>query len=181
MASDTQFTEYLLGRKPIKTVLDHPKAQAVLQNPDLLKLIWATVVPDLKDLSDYLASGKSAKYDQEKILGRWNFNVSVAVNLLRRAKPNTTSKEMQKWKSWMAAAFAKTSFVAMTDHQALLKHVPQVRLPTAGAAPGTPQTLKGEWKGEDGKYQLNLSGGSRDEQLTATVEGDRLTIAGAGN
>ncbi len=24
---------YLLGRKPIKTVLDHPKAQAVLQNP----------------------------------------------------------------------------------------------------------------------------------------------------
>ncbi len=62
--------------------------------------------------------------------------MSVAVNLLRRAKPNITSKEMQKWKSWMAAAFAKTSFVAMTDHQALLKHVPQVRLPTAGAAAG---------------------------------------------
>ena len=32
------------------TVLDHPKAQAILQNPDLLKLIWTTVVPDLKDL-----------------------------------------------------------------------------------------------------------------------------------
>jgi hypothetical protein len=180
MASDTQFTELLVARKPIQTVLDHPKAQAVLQNPDLLKLIWATVIPDLKDLSDFLASGKSAKYDQEKILGRWNFSLSVTANLLRRAKPNTTSKEMQKWKSWMAAAFAKTSFVAMTDHQALLKNVPQVRQPASAAPAGGPQTLRGQWKGEEGKYQLNLSGGNRDEQLNATVEGSRLTVSGEG-
>jgi hypothetical protein len=43
-----------------------------------------------------------------------------------------------------------------------------------------PQTLKGQWKDLDGKYQLALSGGSKDEPLTATIEGDRLTIAGEG-
>ena len=81
----------------------------------------------------------------------------------------------------MVMVFAKTSFVAMTDHQAILKNVPQLKLPATGAAPSSgPQTLKGQWKNLDGKYQLTLSGGIKDEQLPATVEGDRLTIAAEG-
>ena len=124
MASDSQFTELLLRPAPIMEVLDHPKAQAITQNPDMLKLIWTTVVPDIKDLPVYLETGKSPKYDPEKILGRWNFNVNVTMSLLRRAKPNISSKEMQGWKKWMMASFAKTSFVAMTDHQAILKNLP---------------------------------------------------------
>src|ERR1035437_896344 len=71
MANDPQFTELLLGRKPILTALNHPKAQAILHNPELVQLIWATVVPDLKDLPIFLDTAKSPKYDPEKILGRW--------------------------------------------------------------------------------------------------------------
>jgi hypothetical protein len=181
MANDTQFTEMLLRHEPIMKLLDNPKAQAIIQNPELVRLIWSTVVPDIKDVTNYLVTGKTAKYDSEKLLGRWNFNVNVTMYLFRRAKPTITSKEMLQWKHWMVAAFAKTSFVAMTDHEALLKNVPQLRLPTAGAAAsGGPQTLRGQWKSLEGKYQLNLSGGSRDEQLAAVVEGDRLTIAAEG-
>jgi len=180
LASDTQFTELLLGRKPIMTVLNHPQAQAILRNPQLMQLIWATVVPDLNDLPIFLDTRKSPKYDPERILGRWTFNVNVALALFRKAKPNISSKEMQNWKRWMMAAFAKTTFVAMTDHQAILKNVPQLRLPAPGAAAAGPQTLKGEWKNLNGKYQLSLSGGPRDERLTAAVEGERLTIAGEG-
>ena len=178
LGNDTQFTELRERGEPIKAVLDYPKAQAILQNPDLLKLIWATVVPDLKDLPIFLDTGKSPKYDSEKILGRWNFNVNVAMSLFRRAKPNTSSTEMQKWKKWMLSMFAKTSFVAMTDHQAILKNVPQIRLAAAGGAPagGGPQTLRGQWKTSDGKYQLALSGGGRNEVLAATLEGSRLTF-----
>jgi hypothetical protein len=177
LGSDTEFTELRQSRKPIMAVLDHPKAQAILQNPDLLKLIWATVVPELKDLPIFLDTGKSPKYDPEKILGRWNFNVNVAMSLFRRAKPNISSTDMQKWKKWMVSAFTKTSFVAMTDHRAILKNVPQMRLPAVGtASAGGPQILKGQWKDSDGKYQLALSGGNKDELLTARIEGDRLTI-----
>ena len=178
IGNDTQFTELRQRGEPIKAALDQPTAQTILQNPDLLKLIWATVAPELKDLPAFLATGKSAKYDSEKILGRWNFNASVAMSLLRRAKPNISSTDMQKWKKWMVPAFSKTSFVAMTDHQVILKNVPQIK-PAVGAAPagGGPQTLKGQWKASDGKYQLAVSGGSRDEVLSATLEGDRLTIA----
>ena len=85
---------------------------------------------------------------------------------------------MQAWKRWIAAAFAKTSFVAMTDHHAVLKNIPQVRLPSTGAASvGTPQTLKGQWKDVDSKYELGLTDGAKEESLMATIDGDRMTIA----
>ena len=177
LGGDTQFTELRQRGEPIVALMDDPKAQAILQNPDLLKTIWATVVPELKDLPVFLTTGRSPKYDSEKILGRWNFNPNVAMSLFRRAKPNTSSTEMLKWKKWMMTAFAKTSFVAMTDHQAILKNVPQIRPTAVGAASaGGPQTLKGQWKAADGKYQLALSGGSRDEVLMANLDGDRLTF-----
>jgi len=178
IASDSQFTEMLLRPAPIMEVLDQPKAQAITQNPEMLKLIWTTVVPDLNDLPIYLQTGKSPKYSQQKILGRWNFNVNVTMSLLRRAKPNITSKEMQGLKRWMAASFAKTSFVAMTDQQAILKNLPTARPTAAGVAPSAgPQTLKGKWtEALEGKYQLDLSGGAKDHSLAAKTEGDRLTI-----
>jgi hypothetical protein len=177
IGSDTQFSELRQRREPIMKLLDYPKAQAILQNPEVVQLIWATVVPDLKDLTVFLDTGKSPKYDSEKMLGRWTFSVNAAMGLFRRAKPNISAADMQKWKKWMVMVFAKTSFVAMTDHQAILKELPQLKLPAAGAAPsGGTQTLKGKWKNEDGKYQLTLSGGNRDEQLPAAIDGDRLTI-----
>ena len=181
MASDTHFSELLLGRAPIMKVIEHGKAQAVLQNPELLRLIWATVVPDLKDLPIFLDTRKSPKYDPERILGRWLFNGNATMALFRKAKPNISSKEMQIWRRWMLAVFAKTSFVAMTDNQAILREVPPLKLPTPGTVPSSgPQTLKGEWKKLNGKYQLSLSGGSRNEQLDVAVEGDRMTVAGEG-
>jgi hypothetical protein len=178
MSSDSQFTELLLRPAPIMEVLDHPKAQAITENPDMLKLIWTTTIPDIKDLPVYLETGKSPKYDPEKILGRWNFNVNVTMSLLRRAKPNISSKEMQSWKKWMVVSFAKTSFVAMTDHQAILKNLPSTRPMAAGAVPSAgPQTLKGQWtEALDGKYQLALSGAAKEQSLAAKTDGDRLTI-----
>jgi hypothetical protein len=180
LASDNQFTELWQRHEPILRLLEYPKAQAILQNPELLQSIWTTVVPDLHDLLTFLETGKSPKYDPERILGRWEFNVTFALALFRKAKPNITSREMQFWRNWFTVAFAKTRFVAMTDHQAILKNVPQ--LPGPGAPPpvGGPQTLKGQWKKLDGKYDLTLSGGIKEEELTASLDGDRLTIAGPG-
>src|SRR6266568_3417612 len=182
IATDTQFTEMRQRREPIKNLLDYPKTQAILKNPDLLKLIGATLVPDLTDLRTFLETGRSPKYDSETILGRWNFDVNSAMAIMRRSMPNLPSSQMQIMKKWMVVAFAKTSLVAMTDHQAILKNVPQLKLPAAGPAPPPvgPQTLQGQWKNLDGKYQLTVSAGGKDEDLSATVEGDRLTIKSNG-
>src|SRR5207249_2701449 len=163
------FTELRLQQKPIMDVINHPKAQAIVKNPDLLRSIWTTVEPDLKDLRAFLESGRSAKYDGEKILGRWNFDVNSAMAAVRRARPNLPSSEMQRIKRAMAVGFAKTGFVATPEHQAILKNIQKVITPT-GPAPGDQQTVQGQWKSLDGKYQLSFSGGPGE--VTGVVEGD---------
>lgn len=179
IASDTQFTEMRQRKTPIMDIIDHPKAQAILNNPDMLRLIWKTILPDMKDLGVYLESGKSPRYDPERILGRWNFDVKPALAIYLRGKPNIASRDMQKTKEWMVAAYSKTSFVARTDHQATLKNLPQGGASGAGTGAG-PQTIQGEWKNLDGKYQINVTTPGKEADLAAMVEGDRLTITGHG-
>jgi hypothetical protein len=181
VANDKNFIEMLQARKPIMEVVNDPKTQAMLHNPELLRLVWTTVVPDMKDFMVYLETGKSPKYDAEKILGRWNFDPNVGLAMFLRTKPNISSREMQRQKEWMLAAYSKTSFMAKTDHQAILKSIPQVKPAAAGSPPGfSLQTLQGTWKNLDGKYQLTLSTGGREAELAAAVEGERLTITGDG-
>ena len=67
--------------------------------------------------------------------------------------------------------------VARPDQSLTIRNLPGLAMPTsaaAAAAAGAPsqQTLQGQWKDLDGKYQLKVSG----TELLVTVEGDRLAI-----
>jgi hypothetical protein len=176
LGSDKDFTQAWQQHDPIMTLLDNPQVQNIRNNPDLLKSIWATLIPNLSDLRIYLEKGESPKYDSVTILGRWRFDLNSAFNALRRSKPNMPSSEMQKLKRFFVVPFAKTTFVAMIDHQALLKDAPPLRLGPNSVPGTTTQTLQGQWKEADGKYQLSLAGGGGEGELSTVVEGDRLTI-----
>ncbi len=154
-------------------LFNHPRIQAIRGNPPLLKIIWNTVAPDLADLRAYLLTGNSAKYDPQKILGRWQFDVGYSLRALRRAKPTMTAKEMAEWKRWMLGAFNKTSLVARPDNEVSLKSLPPLKLPAAGAAPSGPKNLQGKWQDLDGgKYTLSIRG----QDLPAVLENERLTV-----
>jgi hypothetical protein len=178
LASDTQFTEMRQRQEPVMNILNYPKVEAILENSDTLKAIWQTIVPDLKDLRAFLETGRSAKYDDEKILGRWSFDVNAALAMLRRAKPNIIPTEMQKIKRAIAVAFAKTTFIAAPAHEAILKNVPAnlAAIASTVPAPGELQTLRGEWTQIDGKYQVKLTGSGKEENYPAAIDGARLTI-----
>ena len=133
MANDTQFTELLL-----RAEADHDAARSSQGPGDDPESRPAEVDLDhggprpAKTCPPSWRPASRPSTTRRRILGRWTFNVNVAMGLFRRAKPNISSTEMQKWKKWMVVAFAKTSFVAMTDHQAILKNMPQLKLPAAG-------------------------------------------------
>ncbi len=176
LANDKEFMELWAKQAPVMALFDHPRIAAFRSNPEMLKTIWNTAAPDLVDVRTYLASGRT-KYDAEKILGRWNFDINGAMNAMRRAKPNMPSGEMLKWKKWMLASFNQTSLVARTDKQVFLKQLPQLKLPAAGATATGPQNLQGKWQSLDGgKYLLSLSG----TDMPAAVEGDRLSMKAEG-
>ena len=172
IGNDKGFIEAWQRLDPVLAILNHPRIQTIRDNPGLLKTIWNTVAPDLADLRAYLVTGNSAKYDPQKLLGRWQFDVGYTLHALRRAKPTMPATEMSRWKRWMLGAFTRTSLVARPDNSLSLKSLPPLRPPAAGGAPSGPQNLQGKWLDLDGgKYTLSLGG----QDLPAVLEGERLT------
>jgi len=178
LGQDTTFTELRLNKEPIKKVLDHPRAQVIVKNPVLLREVWNTLLPDLKDLDAFLRTGKSAKYDSEPILGRWLFDVTGTVNAYRRLKPNVPSVEMVKFRRLLADRFGKTVVVAGPDHQVVLRNMPQIKLQPGQPLSAEVQTLQGKWKGANGDYEFDLTSGT--DHRTAKIESGRLVVSGEG-
>jgi len=179
MTNDKTFMDPWQRQVPIMQLLAVARLQNVRNNPEVLRSVWNTVATDLQDLNSYIRTGRSAKYDPIKILGRWKFDVGAALGAVRRGKPAMSSRDMQAWRAFIDAAFGKASLVARPDHSAAFKNTPGLRLPTAltGASIPSPQTMTGQWKeaGEN-KYELSFSG----TDLPAVVQGDRLTVKSQG-
>jgi len=175
MSTDKSFVDPWQRQIPIMQLLETPRLVNIRNNPGLLKKIWTTTATDLQDFNEYLRKGRSPKYDPMKILGRWKFNVSAALGVIRRAKPNMSSRDMHNLRTYMEAVFGKTTLVARPDHSVSVKNAPVLRSPSAGQNGGAPglQNWEGQWKDLDGgKYVLSFSGAD----LSATTDGDRLTF-----
>jgi uncharacterized membrane protein required for colicin V production len=178
LAEDPEFHDKRLRREPLAELLNHHRAQAIVNNPETLRMIWDTAAPNLKDLRTFLETGESTRFDQIPILGRWNFDVTAALMMVRKARPNVGSVEMQRLRLWMTTAFEKTSFVAAPDNQAFLKNVPRMGAAAAGGM--DMHTLQGKWSGDRDKYQLTFDVNGGTEAVEAVVDRDRLTITREG-
>ncbi len=177
IAADTEFTNLRVRGESFKNLLDHPRMQAILGNPELLNTIKDTVVTNLTDLQTFLDTGRSPKYESEKILGRWRFEVNSAFSALRRARPTITANEMQRIKRWMASAFEKTVLIATTEKQAFVKNLPSLKIPAPNAPPApSTQNLSGKWDETGGKYLFSFPG----NDLVATLDGGRLSMSSEG-
>ncbi len=176
LGSDMQFAELRQRQASLSELLNYPKVQALVQNPDLQKTIKETVVPNLPDLQAFLTTGVSSKFE-EKILGRWDFDLNSSVLLMRKAKPNMPATEMRKWKARLASNFARASFVATTEQQAFLKNMPRF---TAGATAVDLQKMEGQWKSSGDGYALTLTSEGKPQEMTAHISGDRLSVSGPG-
>jgi hypothetical protein len=175
LGSDTQFTELRQKKASLMQLLDYPKMQTILQNADSLKSIKAAVIPNLSDLEFFLTNGVSAKYT-EKILGRWGFDVNHSMVLLRKARPKITAREMAGIKNSIALFYSRAIFIATPEQQAFLKNMPK----TGATQPGESQTMQGQWKGAEGSYTLSMTADGRNQELTAQMQGDWMTISGLG-
>ncbi len=168
------------------TLMDNSRLHAIRENPDLLRSIWSTVEPNLEDVRTYLTTGRSPQYDSITILGRWKYDPNLALNAIRRAKPNISSLEMQRLRRIMEGAFSKSELIAKPDNQVILKNAPALKFSPASVpipAPGPNgvvvvpppppvQTVQGQWKDANAKYLLTIA----NQDLPTTVEADRLDM-----
>jgi hypothetical protein len=171
LVSSDDFTNAWNSRAPMGQLLNYPQVKTILQNNELLGIVWATVQTNLDDLTVYLQTGKSAKYDAQTILGRWDFNVNTTIAMMRQARPNIPASEMRAVRALWTQGFADTTFVAGADGQAFLKNLPDFK-----KQPPTTDTWKGSWVPDDTNYDLSLSSNGENKSMTAQMSGGRLTL-----
>ena len=168
------FTNAWRSQAPVGQLLEDPQVKAFFQNRELTALLRSTTETNLDDLRVFLNTGKSPKYESLPLVGRWNFNASVTVAMLRQAHPNYTTAEMKAVRAQMTQAYADAAFVAGSDGQAFLKNLPRVK---PGAPAETEKVIwKGNWTANESKFDLALANGGDNKFLTAETRGARLTL-----
>ncbi|MEJ0089519.1 MAG: CvpA family protein [Limisphaerales bacterium] len=171
LANSGDFTNAWNSHAPMGQLLNDPAVKNILQNNELMDVVWVTVQTNLDDLVVYLKTGKSAKYDPQHILGHWDFNVSTTIAMLRQSRPNIQASEMKAIRAVWTQGFANTTFIAGGDGQAFLKNLPNFK-----NQPPTPETWKGSWTEEGTNYDLSLTSNGETKSMTAQTSGARLTL-----
>jgi hypothetical protein len=161
---------------PASAALSDPTVQTILKNTNLYSTVWSIVQDNMDDLTNYLITGKSPKYDPDKIVGRWAFDLVPALAAERETQPKMTSAEMKELRAVWTQAFSQTTFVAGTDGQAFLKNVPDFK-----AKPITTETWKGQWSGGDTHYAITFDANGQTVSGTADTDGLRVTIKAGDN
>jgi hypothetical protein len=177
LADDVQFQSFWLRnpRPSIGEVLNHPKVKPLVDNPDLFKDVMTMLGDDhLKDLKVYMETGRSPKYDEEKILGRWSFDYRESISLARKNKPNIGSAELRQLRRVLGTSMANATLTATIDKKIILHTPSNTKSPTSS----------GSWKGQEpqggGKYTLNINEGGKNYETQAAAEGNRLVLTREG-
>ena len=119
IANDVDLQSKLQQKGPAVDIINNPKVQAVIANPDIRDALRQI---DLKDLIQYLKTGKSAKYDEEKILGRWKLDPSATLTLAKKKNPDMPAQQMAAMKRMLGVFLSNVNFMATPDNnKALLK------------------------------------------------------------
>lgn len=167
MANDVQFFEMYQRGATIGETLDHPRTQAVVTNAEIVAQISQLIGSDINDLHEYLLTGKSAKYDDEKILGLWILNLNATVAQEKVANPKVTPFQLKKLKESKYATVSGTTFIATTDQKAILKNPPKNPETRAEIA------SQGTWEKRPGSgYQVTLG----SKALDVTFDSGKLVL-----
>jgi len=165
LGNDVKFQEFWLKGPSYEEFKDNPKIAPLVGNVDLYTNVIGTLKSDYRELNTWLQSGKSDKFGDEKIIGRWELDMAASMAHARR-KPNMTTAEL-RWLRGSLLALSNATFVAFLDNQAKL------RLPVNNSV----QNLQGTWQSTGGGYSLSFSDGKKKLDLPATIEGNKLAIS----
>ncbi len=170
--SDPAFQAEWIKGMTFGSFLNHQKVKPLIENREIVTNVLGLLAGDLQDLKTYLETGKSPKYDDERILGRWAFDYKASLGRARKQKPNMGSAEYKRLKTVIGTEFLNSTLTAMVDNKAILKR------PSAGSK----GLIQGTWKSTaDGKYLFNVSEGGRKLGLEVMVDGRNLIFTKDGN
>ncbi len=168
IASDKDYINLLLTKADVSQIVSHPKTQALILSPEIVQEL---LQQDLKDLRQYLETGISPKYDEEKILGVWNIDLYTTVAQVRKKLPNISASDMRQLRKKMSEELPGATLKATTDKKVTFKAPGVEAARQAAAAAAAAQAARQPSAGSGGaptmspemarRYGLGPSGNPR--------------------
>jgi len=118
IANDADLQSMFQTKAPIQNIFNHAKIQTVILNGEITQELKQT---DLKDLYQYLKTGKSAKYEDEKILGRWKLDTSATLTLTKKKNPDLPAPAMGMLKKLITIFMSNVTLLATPDKKLIIK------------------------------------------------------------
>jgi len=147
------------------TFVNNEFIKPVIEDRKLYTNLLARLGGEAHDLKIYLETGKSPKYDDERILGRWEFDTRASLNLARRRKPNMGSAEIKRLRGFILGTMKDSMLVATVDNKTVLR-IPAVSKDKGG--------IKGTWKNSGTGYIFSTTEDGKKVEIEANVEGKNL-------
>ena len=177
LVQDSALTNAIASGASVSTIMNMPSVQDFLHNKALSQSVWTIVQTNFDDITNFLATGKSAKFDNEKLIGHWEFNPAVTFAWMRQERPRMTATEARGLRAWMLQSYAQTRLLVTGDNQIFIRSLPRVRTGAAGQPPTTElNNWKGDWSNDGKTYSLHVTFETDEKFLTGTTEGIRLTV-----
>ncbi len=167
LANDGQLLEMIDRQASINEILKYPAVQAIVTNAVLTGQIYNVLGNDLNDLQEYLLTGKSPKFDDEKILGVWTINMQESFLRERKRHPGMKLIPFAKLRQDMTPVIRDLSLTVTTDNQVILKK-------QGGGDVQARMLAVGNWK-KDGAYQITLPG-SKPETTEVEIDNDNTLL-----
>lgn len=198
LAQDSAFTTAWQGSAPLGQLFGDAQVTAILQNNDLINSVRENLQTNMEDLVVYLKTGRSPKYDSEKILGYWDFNTDTTTAMLAFTQPKGAFAEMNLQREFArrwATNYLQTFLIVAPDQKAYLHNLPRLKSSPVGETTtlhlwpiilhvfhsgSLPEMetsqLAGQWEGTDGDYQLTFANNGKPDTLKVQLKDDRLTL-----
>jgi hypothetical protein len=178
IGNDKEYNELIFGKASFGAIINHPNTKRILANQEIVDNVKGV---DLKDLKTYLETGKSPKYDEEKLLGRWILDKDSVLTHVRKAKPDMKGNELLALKKGVEG-LPDITLINTLDNKVIVKSEggAQAAPPTAAAA--APAQLQGT---QDPRYarlqrQARPAAPKAAAAAVAPVAPPVLQIAGEG-
>jgi hypothetical protein len=173
IGNSAQFMDFWTKTPSLEEFRSHDLIKPLVEGTETYKSLIAMLNNDLADLKTYLETGKSPKYDDELILGRWEFDGAKSFALAKKRITNPTIQQLKRLRAIYGAGFKDTTIIATVDNKLLVK-IPNFTKVFPTLKP--PQS--GTWEqAKGGGYALELTEGNTNLKAEGLVEGRKLTFS----
>lgn len=175
IGADMEIQRMFAESAPLSDILKNDKIQAVVTNREIaLEVQKMLSLEELKDLKQFLKTGISPKYSDERLYGMWVLSINATSAELKKKNPQITSRDLMRFKAQLYNTYPIAELVVTTDSKAVLK------VADATATPPIPQpSLRGTWSKAETGYEFQMGGGSEGPTWKGTVIGDQLYVTTA--